>query len=967
MSNITPTDEITPEIAELDELLAPAGDPALDADDDAEDFDDDSEDDSDDAEESDEEFEAEADDERLDADGEPAVPFDSLGLPEALTALLAREGVVDAFPIQAATIPDALAGRHVLGKARTGSGKTLAFGLPMLANLQGKRARKGKPLGLVLVPTRELAMQVSEALRPYGYAIGVDIAAVYGGAPMFKQVYALRRGVEVLVATPGRLTDLIEQEECSLDEVSIAVLDEADQMADMGFMPVVSELLGKTDPSGQRLLFSATLDGAVDELVQKYLTDPVLHSVASEETTPARMDHHLLVVEPTDKSTITAEIAARHTPGSEDSRRTILFARTKLGADRIAEKIREAGVSALALHGGMTQRARTRTLDDFKAGRVPVLVATDVAARGIHVDGIDLVLHVDPANDAKDYLHRAGRTARAGEAGTVVTLVLPKQRKATLRLLEQAGVEAELTKVAPSSDVLRELTGGRPVAEYAAEAEAWRTARNAARQARFEDRGERGDRFERGGDRFDRGGDRGGRFGRDSHDRFDRNRGTRFERDRAREQRFGDARGGFDRGERPGFGGGSGERSGFGGDRPRSFDRGDRPAFGGDRGERSGFGGDRGGRSFDRGERPGSGSGGDRGGRGERSFDRGPRPAFGGDRNDRGERSGFGGDRGGRTFDRGSRPAFGGDRNERSGSGFGGDRNDRSGSGFGGDRAGRGDRTFDRGERSGSGFGGDRGGRTFDRGTRPAFGGDRNERSGSGFGGDRNERSGSGFGGNRGERSGSGFGGDRAGRGDRTFDRGSRPAFGGDRNDRGERSFDRGSRPAFGGDRNDRGERSGSGFGGDRVPRQDRGFGDRAPRGNDRSGFGGDRAPRTDRPERSDRGPRAGYGDRDTRGGFGTRDSRGTDQRGGFGNRTDRRPADGADRGPWREQRDRRDFGSDRPAANRAGGDRREQRGTGDRGGSTFSRNGGERRGFGGTGSSGSDRRDERPSRDRRW
>ncbi|NUR26232.1 MAG: DEAD/DEAH box helicase, partial [Catenulispora sp.] len=404
------------------------------------------------------------------ADGEP-VAFTELGLPEKLVKKLAENGVHTAFPIQAATIPDALAGRHVLGKARTGSGKTLAFGLAALANLNGKRARKGKPLALVLVPTRELAMQVSDALEPYGYAVGADIAAVYGGAPMYKQVFALRRGVELLVATPGRLTDLIEQEECDLSEVAIAILDEADQMADMGFMPIVSELLSQTDPAGQRLLFSATLDGAVDELVRQYMSDPVVHSVTEDDEEPIRMDHHLLIVEPTEKALITAEIAARHTPG-DDARRTILFARTKLGADRIAEKIREHGVSALALHGGMTQRARTKTLADFKDGRVPVLVATDVAARGIHVDGIDLVLHVDPAGDPKDYLHRAGRTARAGESGTVVTLVLPKQRKSTLRLLEQAGVEAELTKVAPSSDTLRSLTGGRPVAEYVAEADA---------------------------------------------------------------------------------------------------------------------------------------------------------------------------------------------------------------------------------------------------------------------------------------------------------------------------------------------------------------------------------------------------------------------------------------------------------------------------------------------------------------
>ncbi|MBW8807132.1 MAG: DEAD/DEAH box helicase, partial [Catenulisporales bacterium] len=469
---------------------------------------------------------AEVADDAAFTDAEP-VAFTDLGLPEALVKKLAENGVHNAFPIQAAAIPDALAGRHVLGKANTGSGKTLAFGLAALANLQGRRARKGKPLALVLVPTRELAMQVSDALEPYGYAVGADIAAVYGGAPMYKQVYALRRGVELLVATPGRLADLIEQEECDLSEVAIAILDEADQMADMGFMPIVTELLSQTDPAGQRLLFSATLDGAVDELVRQYLTDPVLHSVTPDSDEPTRMDHHLLVVEPNDKALITAEIAARHTPGT-DERRTILFARTKLGADRIAEKIREHGVSALALHGGMTQRARTKTLADFKEGRVPVLVATDVAARGIHVDGIDLVLHVDPAGDAKDYLHRAGRTARAGESGTVVTLVLPKQRKATQRLLEAAGVDAELTKVAPSSAALRELTGGRPVAEYVAEADAYHTARRAARDART---GEDGGR-ERGGFRGGRGGfgdrDRGG-FGGERRSFGDRDGAPRRE------------------------------------------------------------------------------------------------------------------------------------------------------------------------------------------------------------------------------------------------------------------------------------------------------------------------------------------------------------------------------------------------------------------------------------------------------
>ncbi|MFL6114633.1 MAG: DEAD/DEAH box helicase, partial [Catenulispora sp.] len=653
---------------------------------------------------------AEVADDAAFTDAEP-VAFTDLGLPEALVKKLAENGVHNTFPIQAAAIPDALAGRHVLGKANTGSGKTLAFGLAALANLQGRRARKGKPLALVLVPTRELAMQVSDALEPYGYAVGSDIAAVYGGAPMYKQVYALRRGVELLVATPGRLADLIEQQECDLSEVAIAILDEADQMADMGFMPIVSELLSQTDPAGQRMLFSATLDGAVDELVRQYLTVPVLHSVTPDDDEPTRMDHHLLVVEPNDKALITAEIAARHTPGA-DERRTILFARTKLGADRIAEKIREHGVSALALHGGMTQRARTKTLADFKEGRVPVLVATDVAARGIHVDGIDLVLHVDPAGDPKDYLHRAGRTARAGESGTVVTLVLPKQRKATQRLLEAAGVDAELTKVAPSSATLRELTGGRPVAEYVAEADAYHTARRAARDART---GEDGGR-ERGGFRRD------SRDGRDS-------RGGFGDRDR----------GGFG-GERRSFGdrdrGGYGDRSGSG--------------FGGSRGG-SGFGGSRGGSGF--GDRAGSQrefSNRDRGGFGDRNgAPSGNRSGAGfGDRN----RSGFGdrerssyGDRNSAPSGSRERSSFG-DRNGSQNRDFGNrDRSfgDRTGAPSGNrDRGGFGDRNgAPSGDRNRGGFGDRERSSYSDRNGAPS--GDRNR---GGFGGERgsySDRSGS--------------------------------------------------------------------------------------------------------------------------------------------------------------------------------------------------------------------------------
>ena len=696
-----------------------------------------------------------------------AVPFSELGLPEELVRTLAENGVQTTFPIQAATIPDALAGRHVLGKARTGSGKTLAFGLAALANLKGRRARKGKPLALVLVPTRELAMQVSDALQPYGFAVGADIAAVYGGAPMYKQVFALRRGVEVLVATPGRLTDLIEQEECDLSEVEIAVLDEADQMADMGFMPIVSELLSQTDPAGQRLLFSATLDGAVDELVRQYMTDPVLHSVTPDNDDQAQMDHHLLIVEPADKALVTAEIAARHTPGDDDGRRTILFARTKLGADRIAEKIREAGVSALALHGGMTQRARTKTLADFKEGRVPVLVATDVAARGIHVDGIDLVLHVDPAGDPKDYLHRAGRTARAGESGTVVTLVLPKQRKSTMRLLESAGVEAELTKVAPSSETLRELTGGRPVAEYVAEADAYHAARRAAREARMgEERREGGFRGRESGGGGFRGGERR-TFG--DRDRFDRGHrgGGRFE-------------------EREGRGGGFGgrERSGSG------------AGFGG---ERSGSGFDRNRGGFDR--KSSQGRSFDRDGSQGRSFDRDGSQGRGFDRNGSQGRSFDRDGSQGRGFDRNSSQGRGFDRNSSQGRGF--DRDNRSQGGFGGGER----RSF--GDRDGSrGFGGEgrfdrnASGRGFDRDNR---GGERRSFS------DRDNRGGyESRGGERrsfGDRDRGGFDRNRAGYEGRNG--GERRSYG-DRDSSQGRGFDRSAdRRSFG----DRGGAQGRGFG----------------------------------------------------------------------------------------------------------------------------------------------------------
>ncbi|GAA1845040.1 hypothetical protein GCM10009687_08510 [Asanoa iriomotensis] len=381
--------------------------------------------------------------------------FGALGLPRKLVRALARDGIVTPFEIQKATIPDALAGKDVLGRGQTGSGKTLAFGLPVLARVaRGERARPRHPKALVLVPTRELAMQVNDALLPLGKALGVFLKTAVGGVPYDRQIDALERGVEIIVATPGRLGDLIQRRVCVLDDVEVTVLDEADQMADMGFLPEVTELLAKTPAGAQRLLFSATLDNDVDSLVKRFMTDPVTHSTEPAVATVTTMDHHLLLIPPHDKFRVAASIAAR-------DGRTMMFARTQMGVDRLVEQLAAVGVRAGGLHGGKTQRARTRTLAEFKEGRTTVLVATDVAARGIHVDGVSLVVHIDPPRDAKDYLHRAGRTARAGESGSVATLVLPKQRRSTLQMLGKAGVEPAETRVRAGDAALTELTGAR--------------------------------------------------------------------------------------------------------------------------------------------------------------------------------------------------------------------------------------------------------------------------------------------------------------------------------------------------------------------------------------------------------------------------------------------------------------------------------------------------------------------------
>ncbi|MFF8384264.1 DEAD/DEAH box helicase [Streptomyces kanasensis] len=408
---------------------------------------------------------------------ESTITFADLGLPEGVVRKLAQNGVTTPFPIQAATIPDALAGKDILGRGRTGSGKTLSFGLPLLATLAGGHTDKKKPRGVILTPTRELAMQVADALQPYGDVLGLKMKVVCGGTSMGNQIYALERGVDILVATPGRLRDVINRGACSLEAVQVAVLDEADQMADLGFLPEVTELLDQVPAGGQRLLFSATMENEIATLVKRYLTDPVVHEVDSAQGNVTTMTHHVLVVKPKDKAPVTAAIAAR-------KGRTIIFVRTQLGADRIAEQLQDTGVKADALHGGMTQGARTRVLEDFKKGYVNALVATDVAARGIHVDGIDLVLNVDPAGDHKDYLHRSGRTARAGKSGVVVSLALPHQRRQIFRLMEDAGVDATRHIVGGAGAFdpeVAEITGARSLTEVQAD-----SANNAAKQAERE-------------------------------------------------------------------------------------------------------------------------------------------------------------------------------------------------------------------------------------------------------------------------------------------------------------------------------------------------------------------------------------------------------------------------------------------------------------------------------------------------
>ncbi|QEV18917.1 DEAD/DEAH box helicase [Streptomyces alboniger] len=656
------------------------------------------------------------------ADAEPEMTFADLGLPEGIVRKLAQNGVTTPFPIQAATIPDALAGKDILGRGRTGSGKTLSFGLPMLATLaEGGRTEKKKPRGVILTPTRELAMQVADALQPYGDVLGLKMKVVCGGTSMGNQIYALERGVDILVATPGRLRDIISRGACSLENTQISVLDEADQMSDLGFLPEVTELLDQVPSGGQRMLFSATMENEISTLVKRYLTNPVTHEVDSAQGNVTTMTHHILIVKPRDKAPVTAAIAAR-------KGRTIIFVRTQLGADRIAEQLCESGVKADALHGGMTQGARTRVLEDFKKGYVNALVATDVAARGIHVDGIDLVLNVDPAGDHKDYLHRSGRTARAGRSGTVVSLSLPHQRRQIFRLMEDAGVDATrhiINGGGTFDPEVAEITGARSMTEVQAD-----SAGNAATQAEREVK-ELTKELERA--------TRRAAELREEADRLT----ARAARERGEDPETAIAEAAAaaeavveaavsvpeqpvaERTERPAR---EERSSSYENRRPQRDERGNYERRG-DRGDRGGFNRDRddnrgGGRSFERRD--------DRGGSGFRGGDRREGGGFNRDR---------GNDRGGRSFerrdDRGGSGFRGGDRREGGGDrgGFRRDDNRGGGSGFrrddrpsGGDRGGF-RRDDNRG--GGSGFrrddrpsGGDRGGRPFER---------RDDRGGSGF------------------------------------------------------------------------------------------------------------------------------------------------------------------------------------------------------------------------------------------
>ena len=393
--------------------------------------------------------------------------FAALGVPETLVRLLDRAGITEPFPIQRATLPDSLAGRDVLGRGRTGSGKTLAFGLPVLTRLaSSRRDRKpARPRALILAPTRELAIQIDATIAPLAKSLGLRTTTIFGGVGQNPQIDALRNGVDVVVACPGRLEDLISQGHCRLDRIEIAVLDEADHMADLGFLPGVKRLLDRVPDECQHMLFSATLDKGIDVIVTRYLHDPVTHSVDSEQSPVNTMTHHVLHVATADRLPVLVDLTSA--PG-----RSIVFTRTKYRAKTLTKQLNASGVPAVEMHGNLTQNVRVRNLAAFSEGRAVVLVATDIAARGIHVDDVTLVIHADPPIEHKAYLHRSGRTARAGNEGTVVTIVQDAERREVAQLMKKAGIDPIVTAVTPGNPLLQELAPGvrhrRSPAEIAA-------------------------------------------------------------------------------------------------------------------------------------------------------------------------------------------------------------------------------------------------------------------------------------------------------------------------------------------------------------------------------------------------------------------------------------------------------------------------------------------------------------------
>ncbi|MGP3708124.1 DEAD/DEAH box helicase [Gordonia paraffinivorans] len=432
------------------------------------------------------------------ASAAPQVTFESLGVPSKLVKVMESQGKANAFPIQADTLPDTLEGKDVLGRGKTGSGKTLAFSIPLVAGLAEMEVERyvGKPTGLILAPTRELATQIAAVVEPLASAVGLTVTTVFGGVKQARQEQAFRRGVDIVVACPGRLEDLMRQGIVRLDEVEITVIDEADHMADLGFLPVVTKILAATPSDGQRMLFSATLDNGVDKLAKRFLDNPVMHSVDSAESPVAAMTHHVFEVSSAGKADLVAELAS-------GTGRRVLFMRTKHQAKKLAKKLTEQGIPAVDLHGNLSQAQRDRNLAAFGQGDVRVLVATDVAARGVHVDGIELVVHVDPPAEHKAYLHRSGRTARAGSSGDVVTVCLPEQRREVAQLLRKAKIKVTPVKVDATSAEVDDLVGERAPRVSAAE-------RAAAAGARG--RGQNGNARSQGG--RSQGGRRGGRSGR---------------------------------------------------------------------------------------------------------------------------------------------------------------------------------------------------------------------------------------------------------------------------------------------------------------------------------------------------------------------------------------------------------------------------------------------------------------------